>query len=40
MNQLLTANDPGDASTVGGTLHTPSREEVTCHNCGDRGHFA
>ena len=40
MNQLLTANDPGDAATVGGTLHALSREEVTCHNCGDRGHFA
>ena len=40
MNQLLTANDPRDAATVGGTLHALSREEVTCHNCGDRGHFA
>ena len=40
MNQLLTANDPGDAATVGGTLHALSREGVTCHRCGERGHFA
>ena len=40
MNQLLTANDPGDAATVGGTLHVMSREGVTCHRCGEMGHFA
>jgi hypothetical protein len=40
MNQLLTANDPGDAATVGGTLHALSREGVTCHRCGEMGHFA
>ena len=40
MNQLLTANDPGDAATVGGTLHALSHEEVTCHNCDAQGYFA
>jgi len=40
MNQLLTANDPGDAATVGGTLHALSRAEVTCCNCGEQGHLA
>ena len=39
MNQLLTANDPGDAATVGGTLHA-LRDGVTCHRCGELGHFA
>ncbi len=39
MNQLLTANDPGDAATVGGTLHV-LRDGVTCHRCGELGHFA
>ena len=40
MNQLLTAGDPGDATTMGGTLHALSREGVMCHRCGDMGHFA
>jgi hypothetical protein len=40
MKSLLTAADPGDAAVAGGTLHALSREEVTCHNCGERGHFA
>jgi len=39
MNQLLTANDPGDAATVGGTLHA-LRDGMTCHRCGELGHFA
>ena len=25
---------------VGGTLHTLSRADVTCYNCGDQGHLA
>jgi len=40
MKSLLTANDPGDVAMAGGTLHTLSREGVTCHNCGEQGHFA
>jgi hypothetical protein len=40
MKSLLTAADPGDAATVGGTLHALSREGVTCHRCGELGHFA
>ena len=28
------------AATVGGTLHALSREGVTCHRCGELGHFA
>jgi hypothetical protein len=40
MNQLLTANDHGEAATVGGTLHTVPRSDVTCYNCGEQGHLA
>jgi hypothetical protein len=40
MNQLLTANDPGEAATVGGTLHTLPRSDVTWYNCGEQGHLA
>jgi hypothetical protein len=40
MKSLLTAADPGDEATVGGTLHALSREGVTCHRCGELGHFA
>jgi len=40
MNQLLTANDPGEAATVGGTLHALPRSDVTCYNCGEQGHLA
>ncbi len=40
MNQLLTANDPGDTTTVGGTLHALSCADVTCYNCVDQGHLA
>ena len=36
MNHLLTANDPGDTTTVGGTLHALPRADVTCYNCGAR----
>jgi len=39
MNQLLTANDPGEAAEMGGTLHALlPRAEVTCYNCGEQGH--
>jgi hypothetical protein len=37
MKSLLTAADPGDADTVGGTIHALSREGVTCHRCGALG---
>ncbi len=37
MNQLLTANDPGEAAAMGGTLHALPRAEVTCYNCGEEG---
>jgi hypothetical protein len=40
MKSLLTANDPGDVAAAGGTLHALSREGVTCHNCGEEGHYA
>jgi hypothetical protein len=40
MNQLLTANDPGEAATMGGTLHALPRGEVTCYNCGEQGHLS
>ena len=40
MNQLLTANDPGEAAAMGGTLHALPRAEVTCYNCGEQGHVA
>jgi hypothetical protein len=40
MKSLITAVDPGDAATAGGTLHELSREDVTCHNCGELCHFA
>jgi hypothetical protein len=40
MKSLITAVDPGDAATSGGTLHDLSREDVTCHNCVELGHFA
>ena len=40
MNQLLTANDPGEAATMGGTLHALPRAEVTCYNCGEQGHLS
>ena len=41
MNQLLTANDPGEAAAMGGTLHALlPRAEVTCYNCGEQGHLS
>lgn len=40
MNQLLTANDPGDTTPVGGTLHALPRADVACYNCGEQGHLA
>jgi len=40
MNQLLTANDPGEADTMGGTLHALPRAEVVCYNCGELGHLS
>jgi hypothetical protein len=40
MNQLLTANDPGESATVGGTLHALPHADVTCYNCGEQGHLA
>ena len=40
MKSLLTANDPGDVAMAGGTLHALAREGVTCHNCGQVGHYA
>ncbi len=40
MNQLLTVNDPGEAATMGGTLHALTRGEVTCYNCGEQGHLS
>jgi len=40
MKLLLIASDPGDGAVAGGTLHTLSRDQVRCHNCGKTGHFA
>ena len=40
MNQLLTANDPGEAAAMGGTLHALPCAEVTCYNCGEQGHLS
>ena len=41
MNQLLTANDPGEAAEMGGTLHALlTSAEVTCYNCGEQGHVS
>jgi hypothetical protein len=40
MNQLLTANDPGESATMGSTLHALPRAEVTCYNCGEQGHLS
>ena len=37
----LTANDPGEAAAMGGTLQALlPRAEVTCYNCGELGHVA
>jgi hypothetical protein len=41
MNQLLTANDPGEAAAMGGTLHALlPHAEVTCYNFGEQGHLS
>jgi hypothetical protein len=40
MKSLLTAANPGGATTGGGMLHALSRADVTCYRCVQRGHLA
>jgi hypothetical protein len=39
MKSLLTVNYPGGGGLAGGTLNAMSRDQLSCHNCGELGLF-